>query len=169
MGVGVLGVGEDVGNTVTTMIVSVGLAVGAGRLVKVGEDAGRGVDVGDGWTAGAMVGVGVGEGKGIAVGLGNCAVGVSDAMGVGSGGWMSTGKSPSANTKAAITVRMTAATARRLVSNGRHGDGSVFCVSVELLAIMLLALALVRPVRTQVQRGDIHLHPGVIVSLADGQ
>lgn len=165
MGVGVLGVGEGVGNTVTTMIVVVGLAVGAGGMVKVG----KGVDVGDGWTADALVGVVVGEGRGIAVGLGSCVVGVWAAMGVGSGGWMSTGKSPSASTKAATTVRMTAATARRLVSNGRHGDSLGFCVSVELLAIILLALALVRPIRTQVQGGDIHFHPGVIVSLADGQ
>lgn len=134
VGVGVLGVGDGVGNTVTTMNVVVGLAVGVGGMVKVG----KGVDVGDDWTAGALAGVVVGEGRGIAVGLGSCIVGVWAVMGVGSGGWISTGKSPSASTKAATTVRMTAATATRPVSNGRHGDGLGFCVSVELLAMILL-------------------------------
>lgn len=130
VGVGGLGVGVGVGYTVTTMIVGVALAVWAGRLVKVGEDVGKGVDVGGGWTAGALVGTVVSEGRGVVEGLGDCVSGVCAAMGVGSGGWMSTGRSPSASTKAAITVSMTAATATRPVSSGRQCDGSGFCSSV---------------------------------------
>lgn len=131
------------------MIVDVGLAVGARILVKVGEDNGKGVNVGGGWTIGALVGMAVGDGRVVAVGLGlgSCVVGVCAAMGVGSSRWISTGRSPSASTKAAITVSVTTVRATRLVSNGRTRDGLGFCVSVVLLAIILLTLALVRLVR----------------------
>jgi hypothetical protein len=175
--VGGLCVGVAVGNTVTTMIAGVWLAVGVGELVKVGDAVGKGVDVqvGAGWTATVLVGIAAGNGRGVAVGVGSSVSGVNwAAIGVGCGAWKSTGRSPSASTKAATTVRVTTATAKRLVSNGRHGDGSGFGASVRwgsvgLLAMILMNSALVRLVGTQVQGGDIHFHPRVIVSLADGQ
>ncbi len=49
----------------------VGVAVDAGRLVKVGEDVGIGVNVGGGWTTGAPVEMAVGDGRVVAVGLGS--------------------------------------------------------------------------------------------------
>jgi hypothetical protein len=150
VGVGVLGVGVAVGYTVTTMIVGVGLAVEAGRLVKVAEGKGKGVNVGGGWTIGAPVGMAVGDGRVVAVGpgLASCVVGVCAATGVGVSRWISTGRSPSANTMAAITVSVTTVRATRPVSNGRTRDASGFCVSVVLFAIILLTLALVGSVRT---------------------
>lgn len=148
VGVGVLGVGVAVGYTVTTMIVSVGLAVGAGRLVKVGEDNGKDVNVGGGSTIGALVGMAVGDGRVVTVrlGPGSCVVDVCAAMGVGVNRWISTGRSLSASTKAAATVSMTTVRATRPASKGRTRDGSGFCVSVVLLAMILLTLALVRSV-----------------------
>jgi hypothetical protein len=156
--VGGLWVGVAVGNTVTTGIVGVWLDVGIGELVNVGEAVGKGVGVkvGADWTTTVLVGIAVGDGRGVSVRVGSGVSGVSWAViGVGCGAWKSTGRAPSASTKAAITVRVTTATASRLVNNGRRGDGSGFGTSarwesVGLLAMILLTSGFVGLVGTQV-------------------
>jgi hypothetical protein len=109
--------------------------------VNVGDaGSGSGVDVGGGWMGGTLVGLGVGDsegmtagvggGEGITVKVGRGVVGVgSDATGVGTRGWRSTGRSPSASTKAAISVSSTTPTATRLTRIGRQRNGLVFCPS----------------------------------------
>jgi hypothetical protein len=127
-------VGVAVGYTVTTIVVGVGLVVTDGCLVNVGEAiGGTRVGVAGGWIAGALVGKGVGDGvstvvgvgEGIAVNVGRDATGVGcDAMGVG--GWTSPGRSPNANTRAAMTVTTTTQTAARLARTGRRRVSPVF-------------------------------------------
>ena len=129
MRVGCTRVGVAVGYIVTTIGVGVRLFVAGGCLVKVGE-AGRGnrVGVDEGRMGGAVVGIGVGEGEGMptgvdvgeatAVKVGRGVAGVGcNARGVG--GRPSTGRSPRASNRAAITVTTTTATAARLTKTGR--------------------------------------------------
>ena len=75
---------------------------------------------------GAKVAIGVddGVGEGMAVKVGRGVVGVGcDAMGVD--GCSSTGRSPNASTKAAITVTATTARAARLAKTGRWRESFV--------------------------------------------
>jgi hypothetical protein len=95
-GVGGLLVGVDVGDTVGATVVGVGDTTGT---VAVGVEMGT--------VEGAPVGTVVGDGKGksVAVGLGAGISGVDcDTTDVGSRGWMPTGRSCNASTKAATSV-----------------------------------------------------------------
>ena len=153
MGVGGLRVGVGVGYKVTTMKVGVGLAVDVGRLVKVGKAVGKVTGVGVGWVGGVLVGIAAGGRLGATPGLGGSVAGVvMSAIGVGCGVWMSTGRSPSASTRAPISVSTTAPTATSGIKTDRHaewGSWPLVCwESVEPLAISLLTLILVRLVGT---------------------
>jgi hypothetical protein len=163
------------------------VAAGSGVSVGVAVGVRDGVAVGDGDWDGDAVGSGVWLGDGVMVAVGfwvgaPVSVGSAERTATGVLGSVDVPKSWNASEMAATTISPTTPNAIKLGPRVRQNDpGSVSICSWSSNGSMLTAailqihrrclaqMRLIPPVRTQVERRNVHLKPGIVIVFADGE